>query len=100
MVRPTTALAFAALLWVTVLVATTSPAAHQPGRIRTVMRTAVYAVGAVICHQRPERSFEIWHSQMPVCARCTGIYLGAALVAVLLLAAPPRQPLSPRQARW
>jgi uncharacterized membrane protein len=44
---------------------------------------AVYAVGSVICHQLPERSYHLFGAQMPVCARCTGIYLGAAVSAVL-----------------
>lgn len=30
----------------------------------------------VICHQKPERSFFWKGKQFPVCARCTGIYLG------------------------
>jgi uncharacterized membrane protein len=44
---------------------------------------AVYAVGSMICHQLPERSYRLFGAQMPVCARCTGIYLGAAVAAVL-----------------
>lgn len=40
---------------------------------------AVYLVGSVICHQRPDRSFFVGGGQMPVCARCAGIYLGAAM---------------------
>jgi Predicted membrane protein (DUF2085) len=44
-----------------------------------------YLVGSLLCHQRPERSFVLWGSQMPVCARCTGIYAGAALAALALL---------------
>jgi uncharacterized membrane protein len=50
---------------------------------------AVYAIGAVVCHQLPERSFHLWGSQLPVCARCTGIYLGAAAAALLPLARLP-----------
>jgi uncharacterized membrane protein len=42
-----------------------------------------YAIGAVICHQQAARSFAIWSQQLPVCARCTGIYTGAALVALV-----------------
>lgn len=42
----------------------------------------VYAVGAVVCHQLPARSFQLWAAQMPVCARCTGIYFGAATAAL------------------
>lgn len=43
---------------------------------------AVYIVGSGICHQLPERSFHLWGHQMPVCARCAGIYFGAAVAAV------------------
>jgi hypothetical protein len=41
----------------------------------------VYAAGSLICHQRPERSFHLLGAQMPVCARCAGIYAGAAVAA-------------------
>ena len=34
------------------------------------------AIGYAICHQIVERSFLIDGSPMPLCARCTGIYLG------------------------
>ena len=52
-----------------------------------VLAAAVYGLGGVVCHQRPERSFH-WHgAQLAVCARCTGIYLGAW--ATLILAPLP-----------
>ena len=44
---------------------------------------ALYGIGALICHQRPERSFHLWAAQLPVCARCTGIYIGAAVASVV-----------------
>src|SRR3954465_2024069 len=44
-----------------------------------------FPVGHFICHQRPERTFFVHGQQMPVCARCTGLYLGAALAAPLAL---------------
>jgi uncharacterized membrane protein len=47
----------------------------------------VYGLARVVCHQLPERSFHLWSAPMPVCARCTGIYAGAALAA---LAGPAR----------
>jgi uncharacterized membrane protein len=34
-------------------------------------------VGYAICHQIPERSFHLGGHQLPLCARCTGIYMGA-----------------------
>ena len=36
-----------------------------------------------ICHRRPERSFFYKNHQFPVCARCTGFYLG--LIAYLIM---------------
>jgi hypothetical protein len=49
---------------------------------------AVYAVGSIVCHQLPARSFHVWTAQLPVCARCTGIYVGAAAAAVVAALAP------------
>jgi uncharacterized membrane protein len=36
-------------------------------------------VGYGICHQIPERSFHIAGHQSPLCARCTGTYMGALI---------------------
>lgn len=33
---------------------------------------------ALVCHQRPERSFFLFGAPVAICARCLGIYLGAA----------------------
>ena len=38
----------------------------------------VYGIGSFVCHQVPERSFYLAGFQLPVCARCLGIYLGAS----------------------
>jgi uncharacterized membrane protein len=38
---------------------------------------------ALICHQRPERSFWVFGAPVAVCARCLGIYLGAAIGLLL-----------------
>ena len=56
--------------------------AHVPSLVALLV-AGVYAVGSIVCHQRPERSFHLWGAQMPVCARCTGIYMGAALASLL-----------------
>lgn len=45
----------------------------------TAVATWLYAIGSFICHQRSERSFHIEAAQLPVCARCLGIYAGAAI---------------------
>jgi uncharacterized membrane protein len=44
-------------------------------------------VGYAICHRIPERSFFLNGRQLPLCARCTGTFLGAVLglAAMLLL---------------
>ena len=49
---------------------------------------ALRPLGASICHQRPERSFVVSGTPLPVCARCTGLYLGAALAAPFVLGRP------------
>jgi uncharacterized membrane protein len=43
---------------------------------------AVYGVAQVVCHQRVERTYHFGGVPLPVCARCTGIYAGAALAAL------------------
>ncbi|MCK6629252.1 MAG: DUF2085 domain-containing protein [Anaerolineae bacterium] len=37
------------------------------------------AIGYAVCHQIPARSFHLAGQPLPLCARCTGIYLGALL---------------------
>jgi len=39
----------------------------------------IFAAGSVICHQLPDRSFFLDGRQLPVCARCTGLYLSGAV---------------------
>ena len=58
----------------------------------------IFSLGSGLCHQLPERSF-IWHNvQLPLCARCTGIYFGFLfafiLLAILYRKAPRRGGLS------
>lgn len=42
----------------------------------------LYAVSSLLCHQRSDRSLFVSGAQLPVCARCTAIYMGAALGAL------------------
>ena len=60
-------------------------AASQPAPARGWYSFALmmYAAGSFICHQMPARSLHSWAAQWPVCARCTGIYFGAATMAMV-----------------
>jgi hypothetical protein len=73
----------AALVWAALIVA----APYLTSRAHTsasasVLILGVYGVGSLICHQLSERSYQLWAAQMPVCARCAGIYFGAACGAL------------------
>jgi uncharacterized membrane protein len=50
------------------------------------------AIGYAVCHRIPERSFHIGERALPLCARCSGMYLGAMVgLAVQALMASRRQ---------
>jgi uncharacterized membrane protein len=72
----------------------------------TTLSASVYLVGSLVCHQLPERSFHIGAFQLPVCARCVGIYGGAALGALgvavqsALDAHRPRRAHPFKRVRW
>src|SRR3954465_6010311 len=73
----------AAFAWAVLLVAVPFIASRSHATsLGTVVVVAVYGIGSFVCHQLPERSWRLWTAQMPVCARCAGIYLGAAIAAV------------------
>ena len=74
--------------WLAILVS--APA--MPVRVAA----AVQLFASFVCHQIPERSFHLDGHQLPVCARCLGIYAGAAAVACLGCLALVRNPLR----RW
>jgi uncharacterized membrane protein len=48
-------------------------------------------VGSAVCHRITERSFTIAGRQLPLCARCTGMYLGVTLTFVVLSLAGRRR---------
>ncbi len=83
------------LLWVTAL-GVAPAAASQSHAIAPVTSALIYAAGSIVCHQRPERSFSYAGAQLPVCARCVGLYVGG-LVGVLawtVIAGLGRRPLA------
>lgn len=79
--------AAAALFWVGLQLAATLLSRHESW---TVVAGPAYLIGALLCHQLPERSFHVGAAQWPVCARCAGIYAGAAAAALVSAIAPLR----------
>ena len=71
--------ALTAATWLALLIA--APLLPVP------LAAILYTLGSHICHQRPERSFHLVSAQLPVCARCLGIYGGAAAGSITGLTA-------------
>jgi uncharacterized membrane protein len=79
------------LSWASVLITVPYLVSHVPGNPLGIrIAGAAYVLGSLICHQRPERSFHPWGAQVPVCARCEGIYLAAPFAITFTLAAQRR----------
>jgi uncharacterized membrane protein len=81
----------AAVVWTAAILS--APLLAADGQL-PMLTAAIDLTGAVICHQRPDRSFHARGEQLPVCARCTGLYVaGTAGVVVgwLGVAAVPRR---------
>jgi uncharacterized membrane protein len=65
------------LLWAAALL--TAPHAMTTDGPAKMAAAFTYLGAGYVCHQRPERSFHLDGHQLPVCARCTGLYLAAPL---------------------
>jgi hypothetical protein len=83
-------------LWTASLV----PAAYAASRahggsLSHPFALVAYGMGSVLCHQLPVRSFHMWAVPLPVCARCTGVYVGAALAALAAVAGGTGRRVSP-----
>jgi uncharacterized membrane protein len=74
------AVTFAAFGWLVLVLG--APVAASSGRF-TLVTLSTYHAGSLVCHQRPERSFHVTGVQMPVCARCLGLYTAGAAGAAL-----------------
>jgi hypothetical protein len=73
----------AAAVWAALLVAAPFLASRaHASPLASALILGVYGLGGVVCHQLPERSYRLWTAQMPVCARCAGIYFGAVAGAI------------------
>ncbi|OLD27300.1 MAG: hypothetical protein AUJ04_04470 [Acidobacteria bacterium 13_1_40CM_3_55_6] len=88
-VEPTRGDRFAVVIWAltaTIALAVlaliiTAPLA-QAGN-HTGFSSTIYTAFSFICHQIPERSFHVAGHQFAVCSRCTGLYAGFALAALI-----------------
>lgn len=58
------------------------------------------ALGYAVCHRIDARSFHIDGRQTPLCARCTGMYLGAVLGLFVQMIAAPRRAGMPAIRFW
>jgi uncharacterized membrane protein len=54
------------------------------------------AIGYAVCHRISERSFHIGNYQLPLCARCSGMYLGAVVGLVFQSIAGWKHAKAPR----
>lgn len=95
------AFSLASVVWVFLLPLTAFAASRPDGTPITYgFALAIYKVGHLICHQLPTRSFHVWGASLPVCARCTGIYVGAAgAFALRALGDPPKREARTSDAR-
>ncbi len=59
--------------------------AQNISHMQNPVSKAIYTFGDWECHQHASRSFFINGNQMPVCARCTGIFLSISFTAFFLI---------------
>lgn len=83
------ALTLGAVLWAAALLAAPTQ--------QTTLSAAVYRLASLICHQRPERSFSLEGRQLPVCARCAGLYFSGAIAAIAAWGPRRRSPKRSRE---
>lgn len=57
---------------------------------------AAHWFGSAVCHQFPEHSYHLAGVPLPLCARCTGLYLGALLTMIFHAWRRPRAAGVPR----
>lgn len=60
----------------------------------------IYKAFSFVCHQIPERSFHLAGHQFGVCSRCTGLYAGFAVAALVYPLARPLRRRGTPPIRW
>jgi uncharacterized membrane protein len=71
----------AATAWMIVGAIVAAPIAQAHGYAQ--FASVVYQIFSFVCHQIPERSFHLEGHQFGVCSRCTGLYAGFAVAALI-----------------
>lgn len=88
--------AFGALLFL--LMITLTPIGFALGY--SALSTPIYQAFSYVCHQIPERSFSIMGYPLAVCVRCTGIYGGFALGALVYPAVKALKRVDAPDRKW
>lgn len=60
----------------------------------------MWAVGASVCHQIPSHSFIYENFQFPLCARCTGLYVGSLIGLLYFITQGKRKAVPDRWYRY
>ncbi len=69
---------------------------------RATVAALVRLAGARVCHQQTDRSFHVHGRPLPVCGRCTGLYVAGAIGLLLVPVGrrPRLDPGAPRMPAW
>lgn len=73
------------MAWAAWLAVAPALAASSPRGAVLWAVAATYRAGAMVCHQQDMRSLHVAGVRMPVCARCFGLYAGAAAGAAAVI---------------
>lgn len=60
----------------------------------------LWAIGYSVCHQMTSHSYIINGMQLPLCSRCTGLFLGDLSTLAILASQERRNGFPPRSIRW
>ncbi|HTV03632.1 MAG TPA: DUF2085 domain-containing protein [Luteitalea sp.] len=83
------------LTWFVLLLATPSwrGASSADGwTMRATVAVLVDVAASRVCHRRPDRSFLVGGQPVPVCGRCTGLYVAGATGLIAAALAGARRP--------
>jgi uncharacterized membrane protein len=75
-------------------------AAPFAANTHTSFAFTVYQAFSYVCHQLPERSFHLAGHPLAVCSRCTGLYTGFAIAALLYPLLRSLNRTNPPARRW